>query len=89
MDHYKENPYIPTGDCPNIFPVGGDKPMQSEPKAPLTIFPLRLPRSTRMEAAAIAEREGMSLNEFIALALSEKFELLESLYRSTSRRENA
>jgi predicted HicB family RNase H-like nuclease len=35
-------------------------------------FPLRLPRSTQIEAGEIAAREGISLNQFIALAVAEK-----------------
>jgi hypothetical protein len=40
-------------------------------------FPLRLPRSTRIEAGEIAAREGISLNQFIALAVAEKIARME------------
>jgi hypothetical protein len=36
------------------------------------IFPLRLPVSTRLSAHDLAAREGMSLNQFIAMAVAEK-----------------
>jgi predicted HicB family RNase H-like nuclease len=41
------------------------------------VFPLRLPLSTRIQAAQFAEREGISLNQFILVALSEKIERFE------------
>jgi hypothetical protein len=37
-------------------------------------FPLRLPRTTRMLADQLAQREGISLNQFISLAIAEKIE---------------
>ena len=43
----------------------------SEVKLPAT-FPLRLPKSTRLQAVEIAKREGLSLNQFIVLAIAEK-----------------
>jgi hypothetical protein len=43
----------------------------TQPKAP-PVFPLRLPLSTRIEAAEIAERQRISLNQFILLAVAEK-----------------
>lgn len=42
-----------------------------------TVFPLRLPRSTRQEATEIAKREGLSLNQFITLAVAEKIVRIE------------
>lgn len=41
------------------------------------VFPLRLPLSTRIQAAEIAEREGISLNQFITVAIAEKITRLE------------
>lgn len=35
-------------------------------------FPLRLPVSDRVQAGAISEREGISLNHFIAMAVAER-----------------
>lgn len=40
-------------------------------------FPLRLPKSTRLQAIEMARREGLSLNQFIALAVAEKIARLE------------
>ncbi|WP_109489261.1 hypothetical protein [Occallatibacter savannae] len=40
-------------------------------------FPLRLPFSTRRQAIEIAQREGLSLNQFISLAVAEKITRLE------------
>jgi len=45
--------------------------MAIELKAP-RVFALRLPTSTRNQAAAEAEREGISLNQFVSLAVAEK-----------------
>jgi hypothetical protein len=42
-------------------------------------FPLRLPFSTRRQAIEIAEREGLSLNQFISLAVAEKITRLEHM----------
>jgi len=42
-------------------------------------FPLRLPRSTRLQAIEVAQNEGLSLNQFIALAVTEKIVRLERL----------
>ena len=36
------------------------------------VFPLRLPVSTRQIAHDLAAREGISLNQFIAMAVAEK-----------------
>jgi len=43
-----------------------------------TTFPLRLPKTTRIQAVEIASREGVSLNQFIALAVAEKIARMES-----------
>jgi hypothetical protein len=37
-----------------------------------TQFPLRLPKTLREAAKQLAEREGVTLNHFISLALAEK-----------------
>ena len=42
-----------------------------------TSFPLRLPFTMRRQAIDIAEREGLSLNQFISLAVAEKITRLE------------
>ena len=51
-------------------------PMTENTKA--TTFPLRLPKSTRLQAVDLAQREGLSLNQFIALAVAEKITRLEA-----------
>ena len=43
-----------------------------------TSFPLRLPSSTRNQADEIARSEGISLNQFITLAIAEKIVRLEA-----------
>jgi hypothetical protein len=40
-------------------------------------FPLRLPHTMRKQANDIAHREGLSLNQFISLAVAEKITRLE------------
>lgn len=45
--------------------------------ARLGSFPLRLPHSMRKEANDLAHREGLSLNQFISLAVAEKITRLE------------
>lgn len=44
----------------------------------MAAFPLRLPRSMRLQAVEHALREGISLNQFIALAVAEKITRLET-----------
>jgi predicted HicB family RNase H-like nuclease len=39
-----------------------------------TSFPLRLPRSLKAAAKLMADRDGISLNHFISLAVAEKVE---------------
>jgi predicted HicB family RNase H-like nuclease len=43
-------------------------------------FPLRLPHSTRVQAVEIAKREGLSLNQFIVIALVEKITKMTMLH---------
>lgn len=45
-------------------------------------FPLRLPRSTRQRAVELAHNEGLSLNQFIVLAVTEKIVRLELLNKA-------
>lgn len=40
-------------------------------------FPLRLPVSMRRQAIDLAQKEGLSLNQFISLAVAEKITRLE------------
>jgi len=44
----------------------------NQKKAPLSRFPLRLMPSVRRAAANFSEREGVSLNQFINVAVAEK-----------------
>lgn len=50
--------------------------MMKENGRPIS-FPLRLPLSMRRQAIEIAQREGLSLNQFISLAVAEKITRLE------------
>jgi len=50
--------------------------MTKDKSRPLS-FPLRLPLSMRRQAVEIAQREGLSLNQFISLAVAEKITRLE------------
>jgi predicted HicB family RNase H-like nuclease len=48
--------------------------MTSSNKSYANSFPLRLPRSLKAAAKLMAERDGISLNHFISLAVAEKVE---------------
>ena len=50
--------------------------MSKENKRP-GCFPLRLPLTMRLQANDLAHREGLSLNQFISLAVAEKITRLE------------
>lgn len=43
-----------------------------------SIYPLRLPKSLQEQVARIARREGVSVNQFIAMAVAEKVSALET-----------
>jgi hypothetical protein len=49
----------------------------------LTSFPLRLPITMRRQAGDLAQREGLSLNHFISLAVAEKIVRMESAPRTS------
>lgn len=49
--------------------------MQSDKPHP--VFPLRLPTTTRMQAVELASLDGVSLNQFISLAVAEKIARLQ------------
>ena len=53
------------------------------------VFALRLALSTRAQATEIADREGISLNQFILVALSEKIARLEFLRPGTLKSDKA
>ena len=44
-------------------------------------FPLRLPVSLRKQSSELAAMEGISLNQFISIALAEKIGRMEELVR--------
>lgn len=41
-------------------------------------YPLRLPKSLKTRVALLAERDGTSINQFIAIAVAEKISALET-----------
>lgn len=49
-----------------------------QPNKPNSVFPLRLPTTTRMQANELASLDGVSLNQFITLAVAEKITRLQS-----------
>lgn len=54
-----------------------------------TIYPLRLPASTRAEVEKLAKREGISVNQFIALAVAQKVSALNATTWFAERRSRA
>jgi hypothetical protein len=46
-------------------------------------FPLRLPRTMRQQVEKLAEDEGISINQFISLALAERITRLEQFFQSS------
>ena len=46
-------------------------------KTPIKTFPLRLSRTMRFQVKNLAELEGISVNQFIAIAIAEKLARLE------------
>jgi predicted HicB family RNase H-like nuclease len=51
-----------------------------------TTFPLRLPASIRAEVKKLAKREGISVNQFIALAVAQKVSALNAATWFAERR---
>lgn len=49
-----------------------------QPNKPNSVFPLRLPTTTRMQANELASLDGVSLNQFITIAVAEKITRLQS-----------
>ena len=49
-----------------------------QPTKPNCVFPLRLPTTTRMQANELAFLDGVSLNQFITIAVAEKITRLQS-----------
>jgi predicted HicB family RNase H-like nuclease len=58
--------------------VGEGEPSGMPENSKTATFPLRLPKSTRLQAVELAKREGLSLNQFIALAVVEKITRFET-----------
>ena len=58
--------------------------MTGDTKRPVS-FPLRLPASTRMQADVLARKDGLSLNQFINLAVAEKIARLEFVAATAER----
>jgi hypothetical protein len=53
---------------------------------PKTTYPLRLPASIKTAAARLAKADGVSLNQFIAVAVAEKVGVLETAQAFLDRR---
>ena len=53
-----------------------------------SVFPLRLPASTRTQASEFASSEGISLNQFITLAVAEKIERMISTEADLQKGDN-
>jgi hypothetical protein len=49
-----------------------------QPDKPNSVFPLRLPTTTRIQANELASLDGVSLNQFITIAVAEKITRLQS-----------
>lgn len=52
-------------------------------------YPLRLPRSVKMAVEALAEQEGVSMNQFIATAVAEKLTAMNTVGFFEERRKRA
>lgn len=63
--------------------------MVTETKTGAGTFPLRLPKSTRHQAVEVAKAEGLSLNQFITLAVVEKIARLEAIEKGFGGHSNA
>lgn len=57
-------------------------------KAPVS-YPVRLPASIRAEVAKLAKREGISVSQFIALAVAQKVSALNAATWFAERRSRA
>lgn len=44
----------------------------------LSTYPLRLPRSIRANVDRVSKREGVSINQFVSIAVAEKLAMLEA-----------
>ena len=55
----------------------------------MAAYPLRLPRSLKDAVSAAAERDGTSMNQFIAIAVAEKLAVLDTEKFFEERRERS
>jgi len=44
----------------------------------LSTYPLRLPRSIRAGVERVSKRDGISINQFVSIAVAEKLAMLEA-----------
>jgi hypothetical protein len=58
-------------------------------KKPLSIYPLRLPRSVKAEVERRAKEDGVSINQFVATAVAEKLAAMNTATFFAERRERA
>ena len=54
-----------------------------------TTFALRLPRSIRSGVEKISEQEGISMNQFVTIAIAEKLAVMQAQTYFTARAKNA
>lgn len=55
----------------------------------LSTYPLRLPRSIRAGVERVSKRDGISINQFVSIAVAEKLAMLEAETYFTERRARA
>ena len=60
------------------------KGLMKQPDKPPSVFPLRLPTTTRAQANELASLDGVSLNQFITQAVAEKIARLQAAFEGTS-----
>ena len=55
----------------------------------ISTYPLRLPRSIRASVDRVSKREGVSINQFVSIAVAEKLAMLEAETYFTERQGRA
>lgn len=55
----------------------------------LTSYPLRLPRSIRASVARLCKQDGVSINQFVSIAVAEKVAMLQAEVYFVERRARA
>lgn len=55
----------------------------------LSTYPLRLPRSIRAGVERLSKKEGVSINQFVSIAVAEKLAMLEAESYFTERQARA